>query len=205
VSESRHVAGIILAAGAATRMGRPKQLLDWGGQPLVAVAAEQALAAGLAPLLVVVGAAADDVTTALGGLPVQSVPCAEYASGQSASLRAGIAALGAEVAAVVVLLADQPFVTAAIVEALVTEWRASGAAIVAPVYRGVRGNPVLFDRAVWGELLAVTGDKGAREVIAADAGRVRTVAFDDDRPLADIDTPAEYERLRRTFISPKGM
>jgi molybdenum cofactor cytidylyltransferase len=205
VSESRHVAGIILAAGAATRMGRPKQLLDWGGQPLVAVAAEQALAAGLAPLLVVVGAAADDVTAALGGLPVQSVPCAEYASGQSASLRAGIAALGAEVAAVVVLLADQPFVTAAIVEALVTEWRASGAAIVAPVYRGVRGNPVLFDRAVWGELLAVTGDKGAREVIAADAGRVRTVAFDDDRPLADIDTPAEYERLRRTFISPKGM
>jgi molybdenum cofactor cytidylyltransferase len=205
VSESRHVAGIILAAGAATRMGRPKQLLDWGGQPLVAVAAEQALAAGLAPLLVVVGAAADDVMAALGGLPVQSVPCAEYASGQSASLRAGIAALGAEVAAVVVLLADQPFVTAAIVEALVTEWRASGAAIVAPVYRGVRGNPVLFDRAVWGELLAVTGDKGAREVIAADAGRVRTVAFDDDRPLADIDTPAEYERLRRTFISPKGM
>jgi molybdenum cofactor cytidylyltransferase len=203
VSESRHVAGIILAAGAATS-GCPPQSSSCFGRPM-RVAAEQALAAGLAPLLVVVGAAADDVTTALGGLPVQSVPCAEYASGQSASLRAGIAALGAEVAAVVVLLADQPFVTAAIVEALVTEWRASGAAIVAPIYRGVRGNPVLFDRAVWGELLAVTGDKGAREVIAADAGRVRTVAFDDDRPLADIDTPAEYERLRRTFISPKGM
>jgi molybdenum cofactor cytidylyltransferase len=191
------VAGVILAAGTATRMGRPKQLLDWDGRPLVAVAAEHALAAGLAPVLVVVGAAAEEVTAALRGLAVQVVPCVAYASGQSASLRAGIAALDADVAAVVVLLADQPFVTAAVVHALVAEWRASRAAIVVPLYRGVRGNPVLFDRAVWGELLAVTGDKGAREVIGADAGRVRSVAFDDDRPLADIDTPAEYEQLRR--------
>jgi molybdenum cofactor cytidylyltransferase len=190
------VTGIILAAGAATRMGRPKQLLDWGGQPLVRVAAEEALAAGLGRVLAVVGAAADEVAAALAGLPLDVVPCPDYAAGQSASLRAAVGALEPDTAAAIVLLADQPFVTAAIVAQLAEEWRASGAAIVAPVYRGVRGNPVLFDRAVFPELLAVSGDRGARALIAADPGRVRAVPIDDDRPLADIDTPEEYERLR---------
>ncbi len=190
------VAGVMLAAGSASRMGRPKQLLDWGGRPLVRAAAEEALAAQLDPLLVVVGAAADEVTAALAGLPVTIVPCPDYAAGQSASLRAGIAALGQRVDAAIVLLADQPFVTAAIVRRIAEEWRATGAAIVAPVYRGVRGNPVLFARALFPELLGISGDQGARAVIAADPARVATVHFDDDRPLADIDTPEEYARLR---------
>jgi molybdenum cofactor cytidylyltransferase len=178
-------------------MGRPKQLLDWGGRPLVRIAAEQAFAAGLDRVLAVVGAAAADVAAALEGLPLAIVPCPDYAAGQSASLRAGVAALGAEVAAAVVLLADQPFVTAAIIARLVDAWRASGAPIVAPVYRGVRGNPVLFGRAVFQELLGVTGDIGARAVVAADRARVQLVPFDDDRPLLDIDTPEEYARLRQ--------
>lgn len=190
------IAAIILAAGAATRMGRPKQLLDWGGRPLVRLAAEQALASGLAPVLVVVGAAADEVSAALAGLPVEIVPCPEYAAGQSASLRAGVAALPEDAAAAVIMLADQPFVTAAIVARLADEWRVRQAPIVAPLYRGVRGNPVLFDRAIFAELLVVTGDRGARAAVAADPARVLAVPFDDDRPLADIDTPEEYERLR---------
>lgn len=191
------MAGVLLAAGAASRMGRPKQLLDWGGRPLVRAAAEQALASGLAPLLAVVGAAAEEVMAALAGLPVTPLPCPDYAAGQSASLRAGVAALGPETAAAVVLLADQPFVTAQIIARLVAEWRTSGAPIVAPLYRGVRGNPVLFGRAVFPELLALSGDTGARAVIAADLQRVRLVPFDDDRPLLDIDTPEEYDRLRQ--------
>ncbi|MEN9934151.1 MAG: hypothetical protein RLZZ387_730 [Chloroflexota bacterium] len=195
MNEPAPIAGIILAAGSASRMGRPKQLLDWGGRPLVRVVVEQAVAAGLWPVLVVVGAAGAEVAAALEGLPVEIVPCPDYSAGQSASLRAGVAALDPEVAAAVVLLADQPFVTAAIIAALAGEWRAGGGPIVAPVYRGVRGNPVLFGRVVLPELLAVTGDKGARAVIASDSSRVRQVLFDDDRPLADIDTPEEYERL----------
>jgi molybdenum cofactor cytidylyltransferase len=199
ISASKPIAGVILAAGGASRMGRPKQLLDWGGRPLVRVAAEQALASRLDTLLVVVGAASAEVGAALAGLPLRIVPCPEYASGQSASLRAGIAALGPEVAAALVLLADQPFVTAAIIDRLIAEWRATAAPIVAPAYRGVRGNPVLFARALFPELLAVTGDRGARQVIASDPARVATVPFDDDRPLADIDTPEEYERLRASL------
>lgn len=190
------VAGLMLAAGAASRMGRPKQLLDWAGRPLVRVAAEIALEVPLDPVLVVVGNAAAEVAAALNGLPLQIVPNPDYAAGQSSSLRAGIAALPPDVAAVVVLLGDQPFVSAAIVVQIVAAWRAGGAPIVAPVYAGQRGNPVLFARAVFPELLAIQGDQGARSVLAADRSRIQIVAFDDPRPLADIDTPEEYERLR---------
>jgi molybdenum cofactor cytidylyltransferase len=187
---------LILAAGSSTRLGRPKQLLDWGGRPLVRAAAATALSARLDPVLVVVGAARAEVESALADLPLRIVANPDYNAGQSTSLRAGIAALGADSDAVVVLLGDQPFVSAAIVERLVAEWRASAAPIVAPVYAGQRGNPVLFARAVFPELLAIQGDQGARAVLAADPARVRLVAFDDARPLADIDTLEEYQRLR---------
>jgi molybdenum cofactor cytidylyltransferase len=193
---SGQIAALILAAGASSRMGRPKQLLDWGGRPLVRAAAEVALAAGLDPVLAVVGGAQEAVEAALAELPLRIVPNADYADGQSTSLRAGIAALGPEVEAVVVLLGDQPFVSAAIVARLLAEWRASRAPIVAPVYAGQRGNPVLFARAIFPELLAVQGDQGARAVLAADQARVLLVPFDDARPLSDIDTPEDYETLR---------
>jgi molybdenum cofactor cytidylyltransferase len=193
---ANRVAALILAAGASSRMGRPKQLLDWDGRPLVRTAAEVALAARLDPLLVVVGGAQAEVANALTGLPLRIIANPDYAAGQSTSLRAGIAALDQDADAVVVLLSDQPFVTAAIVEQLVAEWQASGAAIVAPTYAGQRGNPVLFARAIFPELLAVQGDQGARAVLATDRARVRLVAFDDPRPLADIDTLEDYERLR---------
>jgi molybdenum cofactor cytidylyltransferase len=191
----KSVSGLILAAGASMRMGRPKQLLDWGGRPLVRAAAEVALAARLDPVLVVVGGARAEVEAALAGLPLRIVANRDYAAGQSTSLRAGVAALDPEIDAVVVLLGDQPFVTAAIVERLVAEWQASAAPIVAPIYAGQRGNPVLFARAVFPELLAVQGDQGARGVLAADPARVRHVAFDDPSPLADIDTLEDYQRL----------
>ena len=177
-------------------MGRPKQLLDWGGRALVRAAAETALAARLDPIVVVVGGARAEVQAVLADLPLRIVANQDYAAGQSTSLRAGIAALDERADAVVVLLGDQPFVTAAIVERLVAEWQASRSAIVAPVYAGQRGNPVLFARSVLPELLAIQGDQGARAVLAADPSRIHPVAFDDPRPLADIDTLEDYERLR---------
>jgi len=193
---SKSVSGLILAAGASSRMGRPKQLLDWGGRPLVRAAAETALAARLDPLVVVVGSARADVEAALRDLPLRIVANPDYAAGQSTSLRVGIAAIDASADAVVVLLGDQPFVTAAIVERLVAEWQSSRAPIVAPAYAGQRGNPVLFARAMFPELLGIQGDQGARAVLAADPSRIHPVAFDDPRPLADIDTLEDYERLR---------
>ena len=189
------VAAIILAAGASSRMGRPKQLLDWGGQPLIRIVAEQALAARLDPVLVVVGNAGDAVAAALAGLRLRTIANPAYAEGQSTSLRAGIAALGPKVDAAMVLLGDQPFVTPALIDQIVALWRTTGAAIVAPRYRGQRGNPVLFARAVFPELLAISGDQGARGVLAADPTRIHYVPIDDPRPFVDIDTPDDYMRL----------
>lgn len=190
------VAAIILAAGASSRMGRPKQLLDWRGLPLIRAVAEQALAAQTDQVLVVVGAAGDAVAQALEGLSLRIVANPRAAEGQSTSLRAGVAALGPEVGAALILLGDQPFVAAPLLDRIIAAWRATGATIVAPVYQGQRGNPVLFARAVFPELLAVAGDQGARGVVAADPTRVHALPFDDLRPLADIDTPEDYDRLR---------
>jgi molybdenum cofactor cytidylyltransferase len=196
MSHPTTIAAIILAAGAASRMGQPKQLLEWEGQPLIRRAAESALAGGCERVLVVVGAARAAVVAALVGLPVEIVENPNYAAGQSTSLRAGLAALGPEAAAALVLLGDQPFVTAPILQRIVDTWRDTGAPIVAPVYAGQRGNPVLFARSVFPELLTIEGDQGARAILAADHARVTPVHFDDPRPLTDIDTPEEYRRLR---------
>lgn len=193
---SSSVAAIILAAGASSRMGRPKQLLDWHGRPLVRAVVEQALAAQLDQICVVVGGAGAAVTAALDGLPLRIVANPDYAVGQSSSLHAGVAALDSAIGAALILLGDQPFVTAAIIQQLVAAWRATDAAIVAPLYQGQRGNPVLFARTIFPELLAVTGDQGARGVLAADSSRVHSISFDDPRPLADIDTLEAYLRLQ---------
>ena len=159
-------------------------------------AAEVALAARLDPLLVVVGGAQAQVAEALAGLPLRIIANPDYAAGQSTSLRAGIAALGQDADAVVVLLGDQPFVTAAIVEQLVAEWRCQrGSDRRADICWPAR-QPSAVRARRFPRVAGLQGDQGARAVLAADRARVRLVAFDDPRPLADIDTPEDYERLR---------
>lgn len=185
-------AALILAAGTSTRMGQPKPLLDWGGKPLIQVVVEAALTARLHPLVIVTGAARQRITAALSQSQLQFVHNPAYASGQSSSLRVGIAALPESVSAVLVLLADQPFVTPALLEQLVATWQTTAAAIVAPRYRGVRGNPVLFSRACFADLMAITGDQGARALLQSRASEITFVDFDDDRPMIDIDTPELY-------------
>ena len=191
------VAAIILAAGASQRMGQPKQLLDWHGQPLIRAVAQAALASQARPVSVVLGGAGTAVAEALHGLPLAVVENPHYASGQSSSLRAGIAALGAEVPAALVLLGDQPFVTPAIIDTLIAAWREQPSPIIAPTFGGQRGHPVLFDRSVFGELLAVAGDQGARSIMAAKPERIRVLAFANQQALIDIDTQAEYERAKQ--------
>lgn len=195
------IAGIILAAGTSSRMGQPKQLLDWVGRPLVRAIVETALAARLDEVIVVTRCADDEVAAALADLPVRIAPNPLAAAGQSTSLHTGIAALSPDVAAAIVLLGDQPFITTAIIDALLGVWRAARAPIVAPVFAGTRGNPVLFDRSVFTELLTIEGDQGARGVIARSPSRVHYVHFDDDRPLLDIDTPEAYARARALLES----
>lgn len=183
-------------------MGLPKQLLDWYGRPLIRAVTEHLLATQLNQLYIVVGYQKEAAMAAIDGLPVHIVANPDYAEGQSSSLRTGISALGPAFEAAMILLVDQPFVTATVIDRLIEEWRAGNAPIVAPRYKGQYSPPVLFSRAVFAELLALTGDQGARRVLLADPTRVQSVPF-DQHVLADIDTPDDYERLRAYSPTPR--
>jgi molybdenum cofactor cytidylyltransferase len=190
------IAAIVLAAGASTRMGRQKLTLPMaGGRPLVRLAVEQVLAAGLDEVVVVVGGDAEAVAAALATLPVRVVVNPRYAEGQSTSLRTGLDALRPGTDAAVVALGDQPLPDPDVIRRLVAAFRTTGRPIAVPVYRDGRGNPVLFGATLFGELRGVTGDQGGRGVIARDPARVVEVPVDMAMP-ADIDTPQDYEAAR---------
>jgi molybdenum cofactor cytidylyltransferase len=191
------IAGIVLAAGTSSRMGQQKLLLPVaGGQPMVRFSVERVLAAGLDDVVVVLGRVADAVATALEGLPVRTVLNPRYAEGQSTSLRAGLDALPLATEAVVVALGDQPLPDPGLIGRLVARFRETGRPIVVPRYRDGRGNPVLLAAAVFEEVRAVTGDQGARGVVARDPSRVAEVPVDAPMP-PDVDTWEDYERFGR--------
>jgi molybdenum cofactor cytidylyltransferase len=189
------IAGILLAAGSATRMGQNKLLLDLGGEPLVRRVARRAVEAGLDPVLVVLGHEADRVREALAGVPCRFVPSPEWSQGQSASLSAGVAAVPPEAAAAVVLLGDMPFVDAGSIREVVARWRESGAPLVSSRYGDVPAPPTLYARPLLAELQGGEGEGRGREVVR----RNRALAAWVDRPaeaLADVDVPEDLERAR---------
>jgi molybdenum cofactor cytidylyltransferase len=194
------VAAVVLAAGGSERMGQPKQLLPLGGQPMVCRVTERVCAAGLAQVVVVVGAHADAVSQALGNLAVEIVVNRAWAGGLSTSLRAGVGALRSEIQAAIVVLADQPALAPSLLRALVARYQATGALIVAPFYQGQRGNPMLFDRMLFPELSAIEGDRGGRELLARYRDQLERVEIDDPALLIDVDTLQDYERIRKSGI-----
>jgi len=188
-------AGIILAAGEATRFGSPKQLLDWKGKPFVRQVAETALRSGLEPVVVVTGFHAADVEAALSGLPVTIVRNPEYQQGQSTSIRAGVASLSGKAGAAVFLLADQPQIPVDVIRALVESHGQNMQAILAPlVLENRRANPVLFDRDTFADLMQLTGDVGGRGIF--DKHRVEYLPWHDEILLLDVDKPQDYQKLK---------
>jgi molybdenum cofactor cytidylyltransferase len=192
------VAGIVLAAGQATRFGATKQLMPWKDSTLVERAAQVGLDAGLQCVIVVTGQDADRVCAAVAGLPVQVVFNSEFATGLSSSMRQGIAALPAGIDAALFLLADQPGVTPEVVQALVKAHRKTLAPIVLPTYQGRRGNPVLFDVSVFHELTQIEGDVGGRVLLEKHAGSLVRVPVEEPGILEDIDTSEDHQRLRQS-------
>jgi molybdenum cofactor cytidylyltransferase len=180
-------------------MGQPKLLLELGGRPLVRRAVEQAQAAGVDEVIVVVGPNRSEIERALDGATVRLVENPDHLTGMASSLRAGLRALGPDVEAIVVLLGDQPFQGSEVIPRLIEAYRSSGKPIVAPLYAGRRGNPVLFDRSVFPEVERQTGDQGGREVIAADPARVASVEFASDEAQRDLDTWDDYLAARAAF------
>lgn len=187
------IAGIILAAGAASRMGKPKLLLPWQGEALIRRAARTALSAELTPLVVVMGAAREEMEAALNDLPLKLVHNPNWQLGQSTSVRAGIQALPATVKAVLFLLGDQPFISPELIQALVKTYHQTRPTILAPFVGDRRTNPVLFDRVLFDQLCQLEGDAGARTIFKQFPPSA--MAWHDERLLFDIDTPEDYQRL----------
>lgn len=187
------VAAVILAAGAASRMGQPKLLLPWNGEPLICHAARTALDAGLAPVIVVTGAGVSAVQSALQGLAVQLVYNQDWETGQSTSVRAGLNALPSQVQAVLFMLGDQPYVSVELIKKLVENYLVTRPAILAPFIGEKRSNPVLFDRSTFDVLSRLQGDAGARSIFAQYPPQA--MQWPDERLLLDIDTPQDYQRL----------
>ncbi|MDY7226276.1 nucleotidyltransferase family protein [Hyalangium rubrum] len=188
------VAGVVLAAGGSSRLGRPKQLLVHEGRTLVRRVAEAAVAAGLSPVVVVLGARAEEVASELAGLPVRTVHNPAWEAGMGSSLHVGVRALGEPVDAALVMLCDQLRVDAAHLQALAETFARTGAPIVASGYGDTRGVPALFARSVFPELEALGADQGARGVIAHEPSRVVEVALPGG--VEDIDTASDLSRLR---------
>ena len=187
------IIGLLLAAGGARRFGSQKLVAKLDGVPVVRRSFD-VLAAATDAVLVVVGSEADTVARALEGTAAILVENREWAQGLSTSLRSGIFATPRRAEAVIVGLGDEPTIDAEVCRALVREWRRTKNSIVAARYNGVQDHPVLFDRAVFGELTSLTGDVGAKSVINRSAGRVGFVDVSAPQPI-DVDEPGDLRRL----------
>ncbi len=188
---------VILAAGASTRMGTPKQLLPLDGEPLIVRAVTAALASEAWPVVVVLGAHAEKIRPVLARLPVLIAENPAWAEGVAASIRAGMATLvqfSRQMNGALVALCDQPAFSAAIVAQLVAAQRADGRSIVAARYHGRQGAPALFLREHFAALGALTGEEGARQLLNDDPNRVTAI----DLPAlgVDLDTPADYASVQ---------
>lgn len=190
----QRIAAVVLAAGRSVRFEGTKLLAPIGSVPLLRIVVEGVIRA-VDSVVVVLGHNADQVRTALSGLPVQSVVNPRYDEGMGTSVAAGVGALPKKTEAVVITLGDQP-VRAEIIADLIACYGRGRHAIVAPAYNGVRGNPVLFDRKLFHELEALTGDRGARELIEKHQRLMTVVPYGFPAPL-DVDTQDDFQKLLR--------
>ncbi|TMJ92598.1 MAG: 4-diphosphocytidyl-2C-methyl-D-erythritol kinase [Alphaproteobacteria bacterium] len=187
----RRIAAVVLAAGRSTRMGGPNKLLaEIRGRPLVRIVVDEAVASHAKPVIVVVGHERGEVEKALAGLPVQFVHNPDFAQGLGTSLKAGIAAVPAEADGAIVCLADMPQVDASLLNRLIAAFDPDrGALIVMPTAEGRRGNPVLWSRRFFPDLMAIEGDVGARHFIGRYSEAAVEVPLEGKAALVDVDTP----------------
>jgi len=196
VKDPAGVGAVILAAGPSTRMGEPKQLLEFCGQSLLRRAASLALESGCRPVVVVTGANAAASRENLRGLDVNVAENHDWQSGMSSSVRVGVDAIASnpKIEAVVLMLCDQPFVTEDVILELVRAYREKKCSIVASRYAESYGVPALFDRMHFAELMALEGEAGSKRVIERHLRNVHLLSFPEGK--IDIDTPEDFARLQ---------
>jgi len=196
---NRNVAAIILAAGRSTRMGGPNKLLaELGGKTLVRIVTEQALASKAQGVIVVTGHQAEQVEKALQGLKVRFVRNPDFAEGLASSVKAGVAAVPDNADGAVICLGDMPLISAHLIDRLIEAFAPDrGNLIAVPVSDGRRGNPVLWSRRFFNELMTLDGDIGARHLIARHSEAVAEVAVEGHGAFLDIDTPQALAAAQR--------
>ncbi|GAB3876613.1 nucleotidyltransferase family protein [Hymenobacter segetis] len=185
---------LLLAAGASTRMGQPKQLLPYHGRTLLRHAAETAVASGCAPIVLVTGALHEELVAEVAGLPIRAIHNPDWETGMASSIRAGLAAVAeTRPAAVLIMLTDQPLLTPELLHELMARQQQTQASIVAAAYGDTLGVPAIFAKAVFPELLQLQGQAGAGRLIAGYGAAVERVPF--PAGLLDVDTPEDYAAL----------
>src|SRR6202451_4531971 len=194
----RALAAVLEAARLRSRMGGPKNLWgEIGDKPLVRMVVDAVLASRARPVVVVTGHQRDKVEAALAGLPVKFVHNPHFADGLGTSLKAGIAALPAEADGAIVCLGDMPQVDAALIDRLIGAFDPDhGALVVLPTIDGKRGNPVVWSRRFFSDLMAVEGDVGARYLIGRHAEAVTEVPLTGNAALTDVDTPEALDAVQ---------
>jgi molybdenum cofactor cytidylyltransferase len=192
----RRVSAVVLAAGASKRFGRPKQLLPAAGTTMIEHVLNVVRASSVDEVVVVLGHSAAQVA---GRIPpgCRTVLNEDWESGISSSIRAGLEAIDGKAEAALFVLADQPHINSEGIERILQAYYGSIKSIVVPAYRGVTGAPVLFDRRRFPALKALRGDVGGRQIIARSANQVLTVEMQASDMFIDIDTPTDYEELRK--------
>src|SRR5712692_2325005 len=188
--------GVVLAAGSSRRMGSPKQLLRIGGRPLLEVVVGHANASRLDEVLVVLGAAADEIRSQVDFGRARVLINPDHATGMASSLRAGLAALDGDVDLAMVILGDQPDVAGRL-DRLLDLQEESGLPAAALSFGDLLHPPVVMRRELWGDLMALEGDVGCRAVIRARPEMVARLPVGELNHPVDVDTPDDYRRLVR--------
>ena len=199
MSSLTQTAGIILAAGASVRFGQPKQLVRLGDKYLVEWVLDAAIASRLHTVVLVLGHAQETILQALGSKTnlsgVKVVINPNYRDGQSTSLKTGLLSVRQKFGSVMFLLGDQPMVKTDIIDHMLDQFRQSENDLCVPVYNEKKGNPTIFRRPLYDELMQISGDIGARDIIRKNSNRTHFLEIDDPLCFFDIDTPRDLDYL----------
>jgi molybdenum cofactor cytidylyltransferase len=197
-SNSR-VGAVVLAAGSSSRMGEAKQLLPLADSTVLERTLQNLNAAKVEEIVLILGSSAETIRQRISDSPMKNLRIVvnhKYGQGMATSLRTGLAALSENTDAALIVLADQPFIRPETVDRIIDQYRQSDAQIVIPIFQGSRGNPVLLDRSVFDEVMALQGDIGCRAIFGNHLDGIVKAEVDDIGILLDIDSKEDYERLR---------
>ena len=201
MSPGTHTAGIILAAGASVRFGQPKQLIELRGKYLVEWVLDAALKSRLDLVVLILGHEYQSILQALGTKVrrprLEVVINHKYHEGQSSSLKTGLESVRKTFSSIMYLLADQPMINSKTINLLLDQFHESEKEICVPVFEGQRGNPTIFKRPIYKEIMMIDGDIGARNIIGKEADRVLYAKIKDPLCFFDIDSQEDLKKLRR--------